>query len=207
MQTPHFYPKVGLVMMHLSVLFEKLYCLALYCCCCCCCCCYHQHHHVFHPTSFAPSHLDEKQHYSYYCCCCCCCHNIQIGISYMPAQMNLEQLTYWYLKEAHNVNLLFLPKPHRFLFYRLRMNSIWPLEHPGHRPPLIPMENRMKKLQSYHQAIGFIQKCQKDESQSSDLRFREEERENCFWNVSELFFRFTNTFLLPSTWLHRIACF
>jgi len=124
----------------------------------------------------------------------------------MPAQMNLEQLTYWYLKAAHNVNLVFLPKPHRFLFYRLRMNSIWPLEHPGHRPPLIPMENRMKKLQSYHQAIGFIQKCQKDESQSSDLRFREEESENCFWNVSELFFRYTNTFLLPSTWLHRIAC-
>jgi hypothetical protein len=124
----------------------------------------------------------------------------------LPARMNLEQLTYWYLKELHSLSLVFLPKPHRFLFYRLRMNSIWPLEHPGHRPPLIPGEKRLNRLQSYHEAIGFIQKCRKDESQSSDLRLTEE-KENCFWNVSELFFRYTNTFLLPPTsWLHRFIC-
>ena len=121
----------------------------------------------------------------------------------IPTRMNLEQLTYWYLKEVHNLNIVFLPN--RFLFYRLRMNSSWPLEHPGHKPPLVPMENRLERLQSYKKAIGFIQRCQQESEESRS--FHREDRENCMWNVSELFFRYTNVFLLPTAWLHRLLCF
>ncbi len=94
----------------------------------------------------------------------------------IPTRMNLEQLTYWYLKEVHNLNVVFLPN--RFLFYRLRMNSRWPLEHPGHKPPLVPKENRFERLQSYKKAIGFIQRCQQ-ESLKESRNFHREDGENC----------------------------
>lgn len=124
----------------------------------------------------------------------------------IPTRMNLEQLTYWYLKEVHNLNVVFLPN--RFLFYRLRMNSRWPLEHPGHKPPLVPKENRLERLQSYKKAIGFIQRCQQESLYEESRSFHREDRENyCMWNVSELFFRYTNVFLLPTAWLHRLLCF
>ena len=156
----------------------------------------------------------------------------------IPSQMNLEQLTYWYLKEVHNLTLHFLPKANRFLFYRLRTNSMWPLEHPGHRPSLIPNNDRMENLQSYKKATITVNKCSKCPRRGQNLaqtntkssydynddasslfadrsqeipekrsKNNQEKEEDCIWNVSELFFRFTNVFLVPPSRLHRLICF
>ncbi len=45
------------------------------------------------------------------------------------------------------------------------------------------------------------------ESLKESRNFHREDGENCMWNVSELFFRYTNVFLLPKAWLHRLLCF
>jgi len=156
----------------------------------------------------------------------------------IPSQMNLEQLTYWYLKEVQNLTLHFLPKTNRFLFYRLRTNSMWPLEHPGHRPLLIPNIDRMENLQSYKKATIAVNKCSKCTRRGQNLaqtktrasygynddasslfagrsqeipemhsKNNQEKEEECIWNLSELFFRFTNVFLVPPSKLHRLICF
>jgi len=125
----------------------------------------------------------------------------------IPAQMNLEQLTYWYLSEFRNVRVSYFPSPVPFLFYRLRINSVWPLEHPNHRPALTSA-NRLERLRCYKSAIDVVDRCQNTSRGMSTYGrgVLEEKQRNCIWNVSARIFLFFNIFLSPDSLLHKYVC-
>ena len=69
------------------------------------------------------------------------CSDESIADARMPPKMNFEQMMWWYLTRedvARTVNRV-RSIPGEFWFLRLRHGptSTWPLEHPGHLPPLV----------------------------------------------------------------------
>ena len=138
----------------------------------------------------------------------------------IPPKMNLEQLTYWYLREVQNVTIRFFPPTFRFLFYRLRTNSYWPLEHPNHRPALVAASRR-ERLFSYKKAIEMLHRCEFLINTQQEIITTKQNLERvffpvkkddyghpaCIWRVSLLLYWFLNIFFLPNSWVHRYICF